>query len=351
MQGRASPLHSRTRQRTSATIFVVACSAALGLATVGSALDRAPVEAPAVRSGAPTTAPRAHPGAPERQPLAHVGAAAIPQVSAAPSALHLGNARLALSSPEAAESTARTNALGSAALPTSAEAVAALVPAPPGLDPALAAARTIARRVRSFHSFRSEVPRASWRDGGSAWRVRSSTRCLAAAAALHVPTEPVTRTLTTPVPTPLTLTGPVSGVTFRAIQSDRQVELSCELITRLPALSRLLRSHGVTRVHVNSSYRDQPRVSFHTFGLALDIAAFDTKQGALVVATDFEATPDVETCAAAPTTERGRALLALACALGHSGLFSSVLTPNYNAGHRDHFHLDVRPDDARLFLR
>jgi len=138
---------------------------------------------------------------------------------------------------------------------------------------------------------------------------------------------------------------------FRAVQSDRQVELSCELITRLPALSQLLRQHGVTRVHVNSSYRDQPRVSFHTFGLALDIAAFDTKQGPLVVATDFELAPEVATCDATPQTERGRALLALACAIGQSGLFSSVLTPNYNAGHRDHFHLDVRPDDARLFVR
>ncbi len=31
--------------------------------------------------------------------------------------------------------------------------------------------------------------------------------------------------------------------------------------------------------------------------------------------------------------------------------FSTVLTPNYNEGHRDHVHLDARPDDTRVFLR
>jgi len=220
------------------------------------------------------------------------------------------------------------------------------------LDPAALAAREIARRVRGFHSFRSEIPLASWRTQNAArWRVRSSTRCLAAADKLRLPAQPLARPLPTPVPTPILLTGPVGGVSYRPVQSDRQIELSCELVTRLPALSLLLRAHGVRVAHVNSSYRDQPRVSFHTFGLALDIASFETRTGPLVVASDFELAPDVATCDAKPVSERGRAILALACALADSGLFSSVLTPNYNAGHRDHFHLDIRPNDSRLFVR
>jgi hypothetical protein len=220
------------------------------------------------------------------------------------------------------------------------------------LDPAMSAARDIARRVRSFHSYRSEIPLASWRtDERASWRVRSSTRCLAAADKLRVPAQPLERPLLTPVPTPVVLTGSVGGISFRAVQSDRAVELSCEMATRLPALSALLRRHGVRTVHVNSSYREQPRVSFHTFGLALDMSSFDTQAGPLVVATDFELTPEVPTCDAKPSSERGRALLALACDLADSGLFSSVLTPNYNAGHRDHFHVDIRPDDTRLFVR
>jgi len=45
------------------------------------------------------------------------------------------------------------------------------------------------------------------------------------------------------------------------------------------------------------------------------------------------------------------ALVAIACELYRSGKFQSVLTPNYNEGHRDHFHIDIRPDDPRAFLR
>jgi hypothetical protein len=72
----------------------------------------------------------------------------------------------------------------------------------------------------------------------------------------------------------------------------------------------------------------------------------------LNVKTDFEITHHVQTCSApAPKSEKARALLDIACRLGQSGKFSSVLTPNYNAGHRDHFHIDIRPDDPRTFLR
>jgi hypothetical protein len=241
---------------------------------------------------------------------------------------------------------------GLAAVTVASSTASQQVGAPPTLDPALAAARTITRLVRGFPSLRSQIPLASWREDDNArWQVRPSQRCLARANALHVPTRPLTRELTTPVPAPVVVTGPVGGVSFRPIQRDRELELSCEMAARLPALAKILRAHGVRAVHVNSSYRDQPRVSFHTFGLALDMASFETSQGPLVVATDFELTPEVETCDGKPSSERGRALLSLACELARSGLFSSVLTPNYNAGHRDHFHLDVRPNDSRLFVR
>ncbi len=222
----------------------------------------------------------------------------------------------------------------------------------PTLDQALAAGHTITRLVRGFPSLRSVIPLAVWREDPAArWRVRSAERCQAQVDALKVPTRPVERALPTPVPQPVVITGPVGGVMFRPVQRDRELEVSCELAARLPALAKILKAHGVRVVHVNSSYREQPRVSFHTFGLALDMASFETKDGPLVVATDFELTPDVETCHGAPVSERGKALLSLACDLAASGLFSSVLTPNYNEGHRDHFHLDVRPDDPRLYVR
>jgi hypothetical protein len=223
----------------------------------------------------------------------------------------------------------------------------------PASDPAGAAARSIAQRVRSFHKFRGEVPGANWSvNPAQVWSIRREERCLSALDKAKIEYLPVAREISTPVATLVQLgTSPIGGVSFISAHLDRQVEVSCELATRLPALARILKAHGVRSVLVNSSYRDQPRMSFHTFGLALDIAGFQMRRDLLVVAKHFEVTPDAYTCDAQPSTPEGKILLAIACDLARSQLFSSVLTPNYNSGHRDHFHLDLRPDDPRFFLR
>jgi hypothetical protein len=121
-------------------------------------------------------------------------------------------------------------------------------------------------------------------------------------------------------------------------------------------LASVLRRHGVHTAYVLSAYRDHPYPSFHTLGLALDLSRFDTDDGSLIVATDFVIDHDRETCTELPATESGhnakdRTLRAIACELAGLHRFSSVLTPNYNVGHRDHFHLDIRPDDPRFFVR
>ena len=90
-----------------------------------------------------------------------------------------------------------------------------------------------------------------------------------------------------------------------------------------------------------------------TFETLIDLSRFETADGPLVVASDFVIDRAHETCdEAAPNHhDKHRVLQAIACDLAKSKRFSSVLTPNYNVGHRDHFHLDVRPDDPRFFLR
>nr|MDQ3035207.1 extensin family protein [Myxococcota bacterium] len=60
------------------------------------------------------------------------------------------------------------------------------------------------------------------------------------------------------------------------------------------------------------------------------------------------------TCAGEPppgATTAAAALRAIACDLAASGVLSTVITPAYSAGHRDHLHVDARPDDPRLFVR
>ena len=41
---------------------------------------------------------------------------------------------------------------------------------------------------------------------------------------------------------------------------------------------------------------------------------------------------------------KDRALHELICALKEAGTWNIVLTPNYNALHRDHFHVDLTAD-------
>ncbi len=71
------------------------------------------------------------------------------------------------------------------------------------------------------------------------------------------------------------------------------------------------------------------KLSQHSYGMALDVGAFELADGTQIsVLTDYAA-----------DNEKGRFLRAVAeraCAM-----FSTVLTPNSDAHHRDHFHLDL----------
>jgi predicted esterase len=216
------------------------------------------------------------------------------------------------------------------------------------------AARRIAQTIPKFTNYRAKIARASWETEPAArWSIRDNEACLRELRDKQIPFRESTAVLHTPVPSPVEVTGPVDGVTFRMMHADRTLLMSCELAVRLPDLAKIMKAHGVHTVAVISTYRDKPFSSFHTFGLALDIWKLFMEDGSVLnVLSDFARTPDVETCKApSPGNPRARAMLEIACEIGASKRFSSVLTPNYNEGHRNHFHLDVRPNDPRVFVR
>jgi len=222
----------------------------------------------------------------------------------------------------------------------------------PAGDQAGDAARAIWQLIPHFENFRALVPGAVWRVRRQAsFPIRPSEACLEdlrQQGVLMRPSPPQSAL----VPTPVELLGPIEGVWLRSMHPERPLVISCELAARLPALMRVLKERGVLGVDILSAYRDHPRTSFHTMGLGLDLARFWTSTGWLSVLDDYAATPDQGTCTGpAPSGAKARRLRAIACAISRSDLFSSVLTPNYNEGHRDHLHLDARPDDPRLFLR
>jgi hypothetical protein len=218
----------------------------------------------------------------------------------------------------------------------------------PETDPAGWAARWITRHVPRVRNYRAEIADATWvRDDSALWSIRGTEECYAELERTGVPFKRAAQP-TRKVPSPVRIEGEVLGVRF-----NRMI-LSCELALRLPRMIEVLRELDLVEVSVMSAYRPQPSSSFHTLGLALDLRHFkDSKGQVYSVLRDYWETPGVETCSApaAPLAHRARALWQLACRLHELRVFSSVLTPNYNAGHRNHFHVDIRPDDPRYFIR
>jgi hypothetical protein len=149
-------------------------------------------------------------------------------------------------------------------------------------------------------------------------------------------------------------------VRFDKTSADAPFIVACALAERLPALAAVFARHGVTEVLVNSAYRRDPEVSYHAMGLALDIKRLRFADGRVVpVLGNFPTQTTRATCgelpplASDPAHRRNQlALLSIACDLARdvdAGL-STMLTPNY-PGHADHFHLDVRPGEQRVFIR
>lgn len=223
---------------------------------------------------------------------------------------------------------------------------------PPQSDPAGRVARQMSRLIQTFPNYRATVPGGTWTvDESARWSVRSEHECLDALAreGIHATLAPPR---STPVAVPVQITGPIHGVRLHSTHPDRPIELACEMALRLADIADVAKQHGVVAMAIMSTYRDHPKVSFHSLGLAIDIPRFLTRDGDLLVSRDFQVTPNTPTCQGPePTDERARTIRAIACELAASHRFSSVLTPNYNEGHRDHFHFDARPFDPRIFVR
>ena len=167
----------------------------------------------------------------------------------------------------------------------------------------------------------------------------------------HAPTE---------APLLVELRPEYGGVRFDKTNHDAPFIVACTLAQRLPQLAAVFARHGVTEVLVNSAYRREPGVSYHAMGLALDIKQLTLSDGRVLPVLDhFPAQAARPTCGALPALASDPALrrdqltlLSIACDLARdvdAGL-STVLTPNY-PGHADHFHIDVRPGEASVYVR
>lgn len=85
----------------------------------------------------------------------------------------------------------------------------------------------------------------------------------------------------------------------------------------------------------------------HPAGLAIDVALLKKRDGQWIsVANDFHGKIGAKTCGdgvRSADTPEARELRSLVCESNDLGVFTYVLTPNYNAAHYDHFHMEIRP--------
>ena len=161
------------------------------------------------------------------------------------------------------------------------------------------------------------------------------------------------------VRTPVEVRGPLPSVAL-VPRAGRPAQMDCSLARALAEAAPIFDELGVRALYFSGAYdhryrRDSPRLSQHAHGLAIDVHAVATADGDLEIARDFEAgvgawrhlVPGegaLEACIGAPRTARGRALRTLACRLKLHSAFRAIATPDDDADHRDHLHLETFPD-------
>jgi hypothetical protein len=171
---------------------------------------------------------------------------------------------------------------------------------------------------------------------------------------------------------PVRLTGKVGGVLYRSDYPDSERPsvpwevFDCRLVLSLDDFSTILREHSVSEVRIFSAWRPPapskawPMAEWgrrHQGALAVDVRELRKDTGEVLnVLKDFHGQLGSAQCAPAappPTLDcpEARELHALVCEASEAHVFNSILTPNYNPEHRNHFHLELTPDVDWFMLR
>ena len=150
------------------------------------------------------------------------------------------------------------------------------------------------------------------------------------------------------------VTGLLGGV---AVTGDEPLVIDCSLAVSLDEAFHYLVALGIDRATFSSAYSRRLVAgtsvpSKHSFGLAIDVPAFDGAAGALRIDRDYQSgLGDEMDCVGAPSTKNAETLKVMQCQLVRSGLFHLVLSPDYDDAHRDHLHLEALPWRERTALR
>ncbi len=169
---------------------------------------------------------------------------------------------------------------------------------------------------------------------------------------------------------PVWIRGPMRGVTFHAIGTTAEKSKStleifdCRLVVALDEFARELEKHDIVDVTFFSAFRARaqggctPKYAGkqHCAALAVDVASFKKKSGAVLdVEKDFHGKIGSATCAGVakpnPPSANATELWQIVCDAARSATFHVILTPNFNAQHKNHFHLELTPDAAWMLIK
>ena len=154
---------------------------------------------------------------------------------------------------------------------------------------------------------------------------------------------------------PVRLEPNVKGVTFRNSKGQAApMYMSCLFAEKVAKFAQAAAAMGVSEVQHLGIYNYRCigggtpdgracKVSQHAYGRAIDLASFKTSKGSFVIKSDWTKRPP-PTCKSTGGSEKDQFLRNLACEAGKIAGFNILLTPNYNAAHRDHFHADGTPN-------
>jgi hypothetical protein len=169
---------------------------------------------------------------------------------------------------------------------------------------------------------------------------------------------------------PVRLRGPVRGVTIHTAMSAKERERSiyeifdCRLVVALDDFAALLARHDVVElIHLNA-YRPKSQHGCtarywglqHCAALAVDVRAFKKKDGTVLeVERDFHGRIGTPLCVGgvgpSPRTPAADELWGFVCEAAQRALFHVMLTPNYNAEHKNHFHLEITPEAGWMMIK
>jgi hypothetical protein len=186
----------------------------------------------------------------------------------------------------------------------------------------------------------------------------STDACLAELDARHVD---YTRVERAGIETPVRIGGRLSGVRIHTLLPEKERARSpyeifdCRLVLAFDDFAKILLRHDIVDVMHYSAFRPLvPGVvkRGHESALAIDVAFLGRADGtAYNILRDFTPMKGEHPCTPLIRAAGPRELRAIVCEAVEQGLFHVALTPDYDAPHRDHFHLEIMPGAATSYAR